>query len=135
MNRIGHASRPNSAMNWIRSPSVTAPDETRHDPTASSATAATAGSASNAGSNPARMNPACTRSCCSARAFTARRSVSSASRPSVFTIIAPSMLSWATEETSPIRSCARRAGPSIRRAKLRFISASVGKSNTPMTAR
>ena len=37
MNRIGHASRPNSAMNWTRSPSVTAPDETRHEPTARSA--------------------------------------------------------------------------------------------------
>ncbi len=135
MNRIGHASRPNSAMNWTRSPSVTSPDETRHDPTARSATAPIAGSASNAGSKPARMKPAWTRSCCSARALTASRSVSSASRPSVFTIIAPSMLSCATEETSPIRSCARRAGPSIRRAKLRFISASVGNNRTPITAR
>ncbi len=69
MNRIGHASSPNSAMNWIRSPRVTAPTETRHDPTAMSATAPTAGSASSAGSNPARMYPAWTRSCCSARAF------------------------------------------------------------------
>ena len=117
------------------SPSVTSPVDTRHEPTASSRTMPSAGSASSAGSKPARMNPACTRSSRSASAFTARRSVSASSRPSVFTIRAPSMLSCATAETSPIRSCARRAGPSIRRAKLRFMSASVGNSRKPITAR
>ena len=34
-----------------------------------------------------------------------------------------------------MRSCARRTGPSIRRAKLRFISASEGNTRNPTTAR
>ena len=111
MNRIGHASSPNSAMNWTRSPSVTSPVETRHDPTARSATAPIAGSASSAGSKPARMKPAWTRSCCSARRL---------DRQTLGLVgLAPERLhdhravdaSWATDETSPIRSCARRAGP------------------------
>ena len=67
MNRIGHASRLKSAMNWMRFPTVTAPVDTRHEPMARSATVPRAGSASSAGSNPARMNPACTRSSRSAR--------------------------------------------------------------------
>ncbi len=135
MNRIGHESNPKSVTNSIRSPSVTSPVETRHDPTARSTTMPRVGSISSAGSKPARMYPAWTRSSRSARASTARRSVSSASRPSVFTTSAPSMLSWATAETSPIFSWARRAGPCIRRAKLWFMSASAGNSRKPISAR
>ena len=55
MNRIGHASRPNSATNWTRSRRVTAPVETRHDADRQQPTAPSEGSASSAGSNPARM--------------------------------------------------------------------------------
>ena len=49
-------------------------------------------------------------------------SVSASSRPSVFTTSAPSIDSCATARTSPIRSCARCAGSSMRRAKMRFMS-------------
>ncbi len=45
------------------------------------------------------------------------------------------MDSCATAETSPIRSWARAAGPCIRVAKLRFITASVGKITAAISAR
>ena len=45
------------------------------------------------------------------------------------------MLSWATEETSPIFCCARVAGPSILRANERFSAASVGSHARPTSAR
>jgi hypothetical protein len=48
---------------------------------------------------------------------------------------APSIDSCATAETSPIRSCARRAGPCIRRANDRFISARVGIMISPTSVR
>ena len=134
MNRIGQARRLNRATNPISSPRVMAPTETRHEPTTSSSAAASAGRASSAASNVARMNPASIRSSRRALALTVRRSISAVSRPSVFTTSAPSIDSWATAETSPIRSCARRAGPSIRRAKLWFISASVGNSTSATIA-
>ena len=65
----------------------------------------------------------------------ASRSVSATSRPSVFTTSAPSIDSCATAETSPIRSCARRAGPCIRTAKLRFITARAGNRTAAIIAR
>ena len=135
MKRIGHARRSKSAMNPIRRPSESPPAATRHDPTTSRIVATRAGTASRAASNVARRYPASTRSSRSARALIASRSVSATSRPRVFTTSAPSIDSCATAETSPIRSCARRAGPCIRTAKLRFITARAGKRTAAIIAR
>ncbi len=62
------------------------------------------GSAVSAGSNIARIRPAWTETSRSSWALTANRSVSSLSRPSVLTTIAPSKDSWAISLTSA-RSC------------------------------
>ncbi len=135
MKRIGHARRSNNAMNPIKRPSVSPPAATRHEPTSSRIVATRAGSASSAASNVARRKPASTRSSRRARALIASRSVSALSRPRVFTTSAPSIDSCATAETSPIRSCARAAGPCIRLAKLRFITARAGNTTAAINAR
>ena len=85
-------------------------------------------------SNVARIEPAITRWPRSDSAFASSRAASASSRPSVFTTSAPSIDSCATAETSPMSSWARRAGSSIRFANDRFISASAGKSTSPIAA-
>ncbi|HYF12554.1 MAG TPA: ABC transporter ATP-binding protein, partial [Actinomycetota bacterium] len=75
------------------------------------------------------------RSTRTASALPASRATSARSRPSVLTTSAPSIDSCATADTSPMRSCARRAGPCIFFAKVRFMIASAGTIAAPTRAR
>ena len=134
MNRMGQDNSWKSAMKPISSPSVIWPLATRADPTASSRMIAIVGKASSAASKVALIVPPRTRASRRASACSYSRRVSASSRPSVFTTRAPSIDSWATALTSPMRSCAVWAGSSIRRAKIRFITASEGKAMSPTSA-
>ncbi len=90
MMRSGHVSKPKSVTTWTSVPSVMEPVETRHEPTASITTMASDGSAWSAGSNVARRSPDSMRASRSCSARARNLAVSAGSRPSVFTINAPS---------------------------------------------
>ena len=97
------------------SPATVWPLRTRTTPTARTSSTPRFGSAASAGSNAARMRPARMLTSRSSLALAAKRRVSSLSRPSVLTTIAPSNDSWAISLTSA-RSCWARviSGEAIR---------------------
>ena len=92
------------------------------------------GSASSAASKVALIVPPRTRASRRASAFRTGGGSRHPRGPSVFTTRAPSIDSWATALTSPMRSCAVWAGSSMRRAKIRFITASEGNTMRPTSA-
>ena len=93
------------------SPASVAPLRTRETPTERTISTPKLGSAARVGSNAARILPTRMFTSRSSRDLAANRAVSSDSRPSVLTTIAPSKDSCAISLTSP-RSCwARVAQP------------------------
>ena len=88
------------------SPASVAPLITRSTPTASTTRTPRLGREARVGSNAARMRPARMLTSRSWWALAVKRSVSSVSRPSVLTTIAPSNDSWAISLTSARRPCA-----------------------------
>ena len=117
-------------------PTVTAPVETRHEPTAiiSGDRERRAAPRAPARTPPGRTRPAM-RSSRSRRAFTARRSVSAASRPRAFTTARRRSISCATEDTSPMRSWARSRRPLHPSREQRFMIASAGIMSRPTIVR
>ena len=89
------------------SPASVWPLSTRTTPTASTSSTPRLGSAASAGSNAARIRPARMLTSRSSMDLAANRRVSSLSRPSVLTTIAPSNDSCAISLTSARSCCAR----------------------------
>ena len=113
--RIGNARRVNSAIACTTSPGEITPSEIRQLPTARIAMIPRFGSASSAGSKNARSRPTSIRSLRSSSAATESRATSCCSRPSDFTMSAPSKLSCAIPDTSPTCAWTAAAGRSTRR--------------------
>ena len=89
------------------SPALVAPLATRETPTASTTSTPRLGRLASAGSKTARIRPARMLTSRSSWALARNRSVSSTSRPSVLTTMAPSKDSCAISLTSARRPCAR----------------------------
>ena len=137
MKRIGHDSRPNSATNPTSSPRVIGAGGRRATRRpAAGASSRTTGSASIAGverrPHVAAGHPLVAQLLAPApRGVRPRRPrVRASSRPA-----RRRSTRGRRAETSPIRSWARVAGPSIRCAKFRFMIASAGNSRAPTSAR
>ena len=115
------------------SPGSAAPVLTRHTPTPSTASTPRLGSASMAGSKAARSRPARMPSSRSCRALAAKRSVSSPSRPSVLTTIAPSKDSWAISLSSARSAWMRVNTGEDTRWKITLATITTGKTSSPTT--
>ena len=124
--RMGKPRIENRVAACTSSPALDSPEPMRQAPTRNSAIVPRFGSTSSSGSNDARSRATCRRSSRSAADAAAKRSLSRASIPRVFTASAPSKLSCATADTSPRRRCTRADGPSTRVVYTRFTTVSVG---------
>ena len=116
------------------SPGWASPSPTRHTPTARTARTPRLGSPSSNGSNAARMRPTWMPSSRSALALRPNRSVSSASRPSVLTTIAPSKDSWAISLSSARSAWMRVKIGEENRWKTTLAIITSGKTSSPTSA-